>query len=287
MKLNAIRVRTKVAALAAVALAGSMAVITATPASADTLPGPAPVQQRSADNVTADALPTVQIDGVVWSQAIVGNTVYAGGSFANARPAGAAAGTNLTPRSNLLSYDITTGNLITSFAPTLNAQVQAVAASPDGQPDLRRWRLHHRQRRRPATASPRYNTATGQLDHDLRADLQRRSVHAIVATNTTVYVGGAFTTANGIARSRLAAFNATNGCAARLGADRRLQRQRDGAVAPTARRSSSAARFTNLERRRRRTASARSTPTTGAIAAVRRRTTTVAGRRHRTPASSP
>ena len=34
---------------------------------------------------------------------------------------------------------------------------------------------------------------------------------AIVATNTTVYVGGAFTTAAGNARSKLAAFSATNG----------------------------------------------------------------------------
>ena len=36
-------------------------------------------------------------------------------------------------------------------------------------------------------------------------------VLAITATNTTVYVGGIFSTANGNARSRLAAFSATNG----------------------------------------------------------------------------
>ncbi len=70
------------------------------------------------DMLSADALPTVQIDGVVWSQAVVGNTVYAGGRFNNARPAGAAAGTKLTPRGNLLAYDITTGNLVTSFDPS-------------------------------------------------------------------------------------------------------------------------------------------------------------------------
>ncbi len=78
---------------------------------------PAPIQRPPATTVTADRLPTVQIDGVVWSQAVVGNTVYAGGRFNNARPAGAAPGTNLTPRGNLLAYDITTGNLVTSFAP--------------------------------------------------------------------------------------------------------------------------------------------------------------------------
>jgi hypothetical protein len=60
----------------------------------------------------------VQIDGVVWSQAIVGNTVYAGGSCAQARPAGAAPGTNTTTRNNLLAYNITTGVMSTSFVPT-------------------------------------------------------------------------------------------------------------------------------------------------------------------------
>lgn len=56
---------------------------------------PGPVVEP-ANAVTADRLPTVQVDGVVWSQAVVGNTVYAGGSFTSARPAGAAPGTNLT-----------------------------------------------------------------------------------------------------------------------------------------------------------------------------------------------
>src|SRR5699024_8321594 len=59
-------------------------------------------------------------------------TVYAGGSFANARPAGAAPGTNLTPRANLLSYNLTTGALNTGFAHTVNGAVQVVAKSPDG-----------------------------------------------------------------------------------------------------------------------------------------------------------
>lgn len=67
--------------------------------------------------VAVDGLPTVQIDGVVWSQAVVGNTVYADGDFRTARPAGAAAGTNTVARTHLLAYDIRTGGLITSFRP--------------------------------------------------------------------------------------------------------------------------------------------------------------------------
>ena len=38
--------------------------------------------------VSSDALPTPQIDGVVWDQQIVGDTVFVGGSFSTARPAG-------------------------------------------------------------------------------------------------------------------------------------------------------------------------------------------------------
>ena len=122
------RVVSLVAVSALVLASVVVAAVMAPAAAAD----PAPQAQRSASSVTGDVLPTVQIDGVVWSQAIIGNVVYAGGQFNNARPAGAAPGTNLTPRGNLLAYNLTTGALITSFAPVLNGQVKTVAASPDG-----------------------------------------------------------------------------------------------------------------------------------------------------------
>src|SRR3954453_7176670 len=60
------------------------------PATAHTAPGP-PV---TTPTVSADALPTVQVNGVVWSSVTIGNRVYATGSFTSAGPAGAAAGTN-------------------------------------------------------------------------------------------------------------------------------------------------------------------------------------------------
>ncbi len=178
-------------------------------AAADDLPGPGPVMQAASSMVTADALPTVQIDGVVWSQAIHDNTVYAGGSFANARPAGAASGTNQTPRSNLLAYNLSTGNLITSFAPSVNGVVQVVTLSPDGS------RLYiggafttvNGQTRHRIAA---FDTATGALISSFRPDINT-TVNAIAATNSTVYVGGLFTAANGQNRSKLAAFRASDG----------------------------------------------------------------------------
>ena len=91
-----------------------------------------PADPKTPVTVTADSLPTAQHDGVAWQAAVIGNTVYVAGQFSNARPFGAAPGTQLTARRNILAFDITTGRLITGFAPVLNAQALAVAASPDG-----------------------------------------------------------------------------------------------------------------------------------------------------------
>ncbi|HZC69906.1 MAG TPA: PKD domain-containing protein [Jatrophihabitans sp.] len=206
-----LRSATITAAVAALVSVGPLARLetSATADAASTPAGVSPVQQRGPDNVTADALPTVQIDGVVWSAATVGNTVYAGGSFATARPAGAAAGTNTTARSNLLAFDITTGNLITSFAPSLNAQAKVVVASPDGS------RIYVGGSFTKANGANRYriaaySTTTGQLLSSFAPALDA-TVNSISATNSVVYVGGAFSTANGVARAHLAAFNASNG----------------------------------------------------------------------------
>ena len=83
------------ASVMAVTVAGLAITVVAAPAAAADV---SPVAAPGADVVTADALPTAQIDGVAWSQAIVGNTVYVGGEFTNARPAGAAPGTNTDAR---------------------------------------------------------------------------------------------------------------------------------------------------------------------------------------------
>ncbi|WP_231486516.1 PKD domain-containing protein [Candidatus Blastococcus massiliensis] len=168
-----------------------------------------PTNPATPTTVTADALPTVQINGVVWSQVVVGNTVYAAGEFTRARPAGAPEGTQETVRRNLLAYDIRTGQLVTSFAPDLDAQAMVVAASPDGS------RIYVGGDFTQANGEPRrriaaYSTATGQLVPDFRPNVYGR-VNAIATSGDTVYVGGAFTQVGSESRHRLAAFSATNG----------------------------------------------------------------------------
>src|SRR3954466_16229914 len=143
--------------------AGALTVGTAAPAVADSMP----LQPSTPATVTADALPTAQINGVVWSQVVVGDTVYAAGKFTRVRPAGAAAGTSETVRNNLLAYDIRTGALVTSFAPDLNGQALVVTASPDGS------RIYVGGDFEVANGKPRYHiaaysTATGALLDDFQ-----------------------------------------------------------------------------------------------------------------------
>src|SRR5690606_22304838 len=89
------RPRATLASLAAAALVATGLVVAgpAQHAVADS----APVDPGVDPTVTADALPTVQIDGVVWAQVIVGDTVYVGGEFTTARPPGSPAGVNTVP----------------------------------------------------------------------------------------------------------------------------------------------------------------------------------------------
>ncbi|WP_344129431.1 PKD domain-containing protein [Pedococcus bigeumensis] len=191
-----------VVALCAAALVGA-----ATSASA-AVP---PVVPVTSSGISADALPTVQINGVVWSQVVVGNTVYAAGSFSNARPAGAAPGTNLVARSNVLAYDITTGVLIGSFAPQVNAQVLSIAAAPDGSRiyiggDFSA--VNGQARNKVAALDP----VTGALVTAFAATGVGGQVRSVAATASAVYVGGGFNNlGNGTPRPNLAAFRASDG----------------------------------------------------------------------------
>lgn len=172
-----------------VALAVTATLLGAPAAFADSAPKD-PADPLTPTTVTADALPTVQIDGVVWSQVVIGNTVYAGGSFTTARPAGAAPGTQTVARGNILAYDIRTGELISSFAPNFNAQVLSLAASPDG------TRLYvggdfTTLNGQSANHMVALNPSTGARIENFNPN-PSNSVRAIVATDTTVYLGGSF-----------------------------------------------------------------------------------------------
>jgi len=190
--------------LTTLAIAGSFLAVSQ-PAVADT----APPVTGTPETVSTDSLPTAQINGVVWDQVILGDTVYAAGSFTKARPAGAPAGTSEVTRTHLLAYTLSTG-VLTSFAPTINAQVRALDVSPDG------TRLY---------AVGDFTSVNGVTKNriaafDLPSGALRTSfagsanapVYAVTATNSTVYFGGTFSQTAGVARpGHAAAVTASTG----------------------------------------------------------------------------
>jgi PKD repeat protein len=170
------------------------------PARADWAPQD-PSDPATPPTVTADALPTVQIDGVVWSQAIGDDVVYAGGDFANARPAGTGVQANV-PRANLVAYDIATGEM-TDFAPSFNQQIRAVAVAGD--------RLYVGGEFTSVDGEPRsrlaaFDLTTGDLVEGFAPQVNG-AVQALTVTDSVVYVGGAFGGVGNQDRGNLAAFD--------------------------------------------------------------------------------
>jgi len=194
------------AVLTAVGLVfGGLAI--AQPAAADSAP-PDPTNPSTPVTVTDDVLPTPQINGVVWAQVVVGNTVYVAGKFTSARPYGSPAGTNETPRNNLLAYDITTGTLL-PFAPNLNAQALGITASPDGSRiyvvgDF--TSIDSKGYYRLAA----FSTATNTIISSFKPIMESET-RAVAASNTTVYAGGDASTINGVARAYVGAVSAADG----------------------------------------------------------------------------
>ena len=83
--------------------------------------------------VSADALPTWQVNGVVWSQVVVNTVAYVTGSFTQARPPGVAAGgAGSVAANNIFAYNVTTGNPVASFSHNLNGQGLVVRRLPTG-----------------------------------------------------------------------------------------------------------------------------------------------------------
>jgi hypothetical protein len=193
------------AALAAITVQMAVSLGSVRPAAADT----APTEPATPATVSSDVLPTVQVNGVVWAQVIVGNTVYVTGEFTSARPAGAAPGVNETPRSNTLAYSLSTGQLITSWAPSLNAQGLAIAASQDGEKIIVAGDFTS------VSGITRYRIAeldatTGAVASTFTPGLNARA-RALAVAGDTVYVGGIFTTAAGQSRTRLVALSVSTG----------------------------------------------------------------------------
>ena len=82
------------------------------------------------------------LNGQINSIVQIGNQIYAGGQFTQVQ---AASGGTIFSRSNLFAFDATTGAIDTTFAPTFDNVVKALAVCSRRQP-VRRRVLQRRQR---------------------------------------------------------------------------------------------------------------------------------------------
>ena len=201
------RVARAIRASVVLAVAAALVPAIAGSAQADTAP-----PSGTPATVSADALPNWQVNGVVWEQAIAGNTVFAGGAFTAARPPGVnAGGAGEVAANKLFAYDITTGNRVASFSHSANGDVISVQVSPDNSVvyvggDF--TTIDGKSRNHIAA----FNTSTGALLENFKPSLNG-SVRAIALSGdgSTVYAGGMFTSVGGSARNRLAKFTASTG----------------------------------------------------------------------------
>ncbi|MEE1940349.1 fibronectin type III domain-containing protein [Streptomyces sp. TRM 70361] len=173
---------------------------------ASTVLGAGPAQAAGETTLTADPLSTWQTDGIVWALAYVKGVVYVGGTFGNIRPPGTSPGNSRElPRRNFAAFDADTGQPL-PCAPAFtggSGTVRALKASPDGEV------LYIGGSFGSAGGVGRSNTAgldtdDCTIDDDWRPTVSS-TVRAIDVTDTTVYLGGQFSTVQGQPRERVAA----------------------------------------------------------------------------------
>lgn len=189
-------------------------------AQADTAPA---VASGLPATVSADPLPTVQTDGVVWATATVGNTTFATGNFNYVRPPGMAATANhagQTQVGGLVAFNTATGlqiPLATLRPPTLNSAGYALAVSPDGKTVYVGGTFTEvnglstdANGNTAYTGVAAFSAATGALISGFTANVPG-TIKALAATSTALYVGGSFSTTGAVPHKNLIALDAATG----------------------------------------------------------------------------
>lgn len=158
--------------------------------------------------VSADFIPTPQINGVAWDLRVQGTTAYVVGSFTRARPSGVApGGAGEVVRNNAMAFNITTGQIL-SWNPNFNAPVLDIEFAPDGS------RFY---------AGGQFTAVGGQARSKIAEFLTSSgaltplnisiggSVETLAVTTDSLYFGGSFNSVANQGRRNLAKLNRATG----------------------------------------------------------------------------
>lgn len=153
------------------------------------------------ETVSADFIPTPQLNGVAWDLRVRGNIAYVVGSFTRARPSGVAAGgAGEVVRNNGMAFNIVTGEIL-SWNPNFNGPVLDIEFSPDGS------RFYAGGQFTAVSGQARskvaeFTTSNGQLTSF--ATSVGGSVETLAVTSDAVYLGGSFNSIGNQTRRNLA-----------------------------------------------------------------------------------
>ncbi len=143
-------------------------------------------------------------NGIVKAVLVVGDTVYAGGTFTQVQSSDL---TQTLPRANLAAFDIRTGAIRSAFSADTDGRVLSLAS--DGAHlfvggDYAT--ISGKNRSRLASI----DLATGAVNNEFTGGATS-NVYALRVSGTRLYVGGSFGTLNGVARGRIGAVDTTTG----------------------------------------------------------------------------
>lgn len=148
--------------------------------------------------------PSWRANGVVYAIAVTADRVYIGGAFTAV--VNTATGQSVA-RSHLAALDRATGQLITTFSPTMNGQVRSMTVADNviyagGSFTNVNGSSHSHVVAISALTGQNVGGWNGSVNGGVRD---------IVATDTKVFIGGQFSRVNGQARVGLASLQRTNG----------------------------------------------------------------------------
>ena len=174
------------------AIAAGVLLVGASPAAALNAAQPGIVSK-----VPAQGTPAV-LDGVVNAVAQVGNTVIVGGQFTRVMETGG----HVLQRTDIFAFDATTGLVDPAFAPTVaNGQVSTLSAGPDGA-SVFAGGTFDTVNGQPEKRLVKLSLADGSIVPGFHAALMGSWVEDSDVRGNRLYIGGAITSVNGVARGR-------------------------------------------------------------------------------------